>query len=169
MPVNVAMPKLGMTMTEGTLKRWLKGEGQEVEKGTPVLEIETEKIVYEIEATASGLLHIIRHEGSAVPCGGACGVIASSQEEYRSLAGDEPVGSKDGGWRVTSSPAARRLASELNVDMSRLPGTGPGGRILEDDVRKAAAAPKAVESARVAKTIPLSGRRKIIADHMVKS
>ncbi len=46
MPATIAMPKLGMTMTEGTVKRWLKGEGQQIEKGTPVLEIETEKVVY---------------------------------------------------------------------------------------------------------------------------
>ncbi|MBI2864810.1 MAG: 2-oxo acid dehydrogenase subunit E2 [Chloroflexi bacterium] len=213
MAAKIAMPKLGMTMVEGTIKRWLKEEGQPVEAGTPVLEIETEKVVYEVEAPGPGILRIASQEGTVVPCGGTCGLVAASQEEYHSLIGEgrgygaegrgyrvEGIGYRVGGRgespapeplspfphppslnpqpstlypsaRVIASPIAKRLALELGVDLTRIKGTGPGGRIVEDDVRGFADAARGLSNDRdeTAKTITLTGKRKTIADHMVRS
>ena len=67
--MKVLMPQIGMTMVEGNIERWIKGEGEQVEKGEIILEISTEKMANEIEAPESGTLHIIAQEGEVVPCG----------------------------------------------------------------------------------------------------
>ncbi|WP_187694927.1 E3 binding domain-containing protein, partial [Fervidicola ferrireducens] len=151
----VRMPKLGLTMTEGTIIRWLKKEGEEVKQGEPLLEIETDKVNLEEEAPASGILKkILAPEGSVVEVGKEIAIIGREDEPLPELgevdkanaefegagAGSEPVPAeaetaKDGiGGKVKASPAAKRVAREHGVDLRMVTPTGPDGRIVEKDV-----------------------------------
>ena len=81
---RIQMPRFGLTMSEGTIHKWLKGEGEAVRKGEPLLEVETDKVVMEVEAPASGvLLKILRSENETVPVGGQIGVIGADGESPR--------------------------------------------------------------------------------------
>ncbi|MFP3853585.1 MAG: dihydrolipoamide acetyltransferase family protein [Anaerolineales bacterium] len=170
----VNMPKLGFDMAEGTLVRWVIGEGQSVERGEVLAEIETDKATVEVEAQSSGVIleHIVE-EGTAVPVGEAIAVMGEEGEEYdlEDLTGapakaeeaeeeaepegateEEPAAEKepaekkaepaeagDGRYPggVKASPVARRIAEEKGVDLQRLAGSGPGGRIVKVDVEQA--------------------------------
>ncbi|MDN5332635.1 MAG: hypothetical protein PWP45_1860 [Tepidanaerobacteraceae bacterium] len=170
----VRMPKLGLTMTEGTILRWLKKEGEEVKQGEPLLEIETDKVNLEEEAPASGILKkILAPEGSVVEVGKEIAIIGGEDEPLPELgevdkanaefegagAGSEPVPAeaetaKDGiGGKVKASPAAKRVAREHGVDLRMVTPTGPDGRIVEKDVlafvesRKVRATPVAKKTA----------------------
>jgi pyruvate dehydrogenase E2 component (dihydrolipoamide acetyltransferase) len=175
---EVIMPKMGDAMEEGTLLRWIKSEGDEVEEGDPIAEIETDKVSMEIEAEDSGTLaQLIAEEGQEVPVGEAIAFIqgegeevpeqsgsggaqaeeeaegsdeggeaqaqtATETEEQQPEAGGEPTGdgaqATDGtNGQVRASPIVRRLARENNLDLSRIDGSGPQGRIVERDVRAA--------------------------------
>ncbi len=155
MATKVILPKLGLTMKKGRIVRWLKKEGDPVEKGEPLYEVETEKITNQIESPATGILfRILVPAGQKdVPVGAVLAIIAEPGEEPEGIevppaapaAGPEAAAAAAGedtkapaGKRpfVPSSPAARRLARELGVDISRVPGTGPGGRVTEKDVRR---------------------------------
>src|SRR5918997_421549 len=146
------MPKMGDAMEEGTLLKWLKSEGEEVSEGDPIAEIETDKVSMELEAEDSGTLaQLIAEEGQEVPVGEAIAFIqgeggeaqaqtATETEEQQPEAGEEPsgdgaqpTGGTDG--QVRASPIVRRLARENNLDLSRIEGSGPQGRIVERDVR----------------------------------
>jgi pyruvate dehydrogenase E2 component (dihydrolipoamide acetyltransferase) len=172
------MPKMGDAMEEGTLLKWLKSKGEEVEEGDPIAEIETDKVSMELEAEDSGTLaQLIAEEGQEVPVGEAIAFIqgegeevpeqsgsggaqaeeeaegsdeggeaqaqtATETEEQQPEAGEEPsgdgaqpTGGTDG--QVRASPIVRRLARENNLDLSRIEGSGPQGRIVERDVRAA--------------------------------
>ena len=155
MAVNVTMPKWGLTMKEGKISKWFKSEGDTVAKGEPFFEVETEKITNIVEATASGVVfQIVVTAGTTVPVGTVVAVIAAAGEQPERIAGiqagdvsaekapapgrtisapDEKPGEKK---FVPSSPAARRLAGELGVDLSLVAGSGPGGRITESDVQR---------------------------------
>src|ERR687894_363369 len=145
---------MGDAMEEGTLLKWLKSEGEEVEEGDPIAEIETDKVSMELEAEDSGTLaQLIAEEGQEVPVGEAIAFIqgegeeaqaqtATETEEQQPEAGEEPsgdgaqpTGGTDG--QVRASPIVRRLARENNLDLSRIEGSGPQGRIVERDVRAA--------------------------------
>ena len=166
MAVAVGMPKLGMTMEEGTVVAWLVELHGRVERGAPLLVIESEKAEVEIEATASGVLrHIYLQAGESVPCGTLLAAIAESTEEPFDVeafkaANDNPQvvavrptvapspaiasasatgsGSVHGAAtppaRKPVAPAARKRAKDLGLDPSRVPGTGPGGRVTVQDV-----------------------------------
>ena len=178
---EVIIPKLGLTMTEATLREWKAGEGDGVEVEQPILLIETEKISYEVPAPAAGLLHITVGEGAVVPVGKLVALIAGSREEYQQVCREAPLEqlvveaestSAPLGERVKVSPLARKLAEERGVDITRVVGTGPGGRIVREDVLRAAEQGRvAVEEPfkRVKETIPLWGMRKAIAEHMHRS
>lgn len=154
----VVMPKLGLTMTEGAVSRWLKAEGEAVREGEPLFEVETDKLTNTIEATASGtLLKILAKEGDTLPCLAGVAVIGEPNEDISELVpGAAPKAeapapaaapaapaapAKAPGGRVVASPAAKKLAEELGLDIALVPGTGPGGRITEEDVKKFKAAP----------------------------
>ncbi|MBI5419232.1 MAG: 2-oxo acid dehydrogenase subunit E2 [Deltaproteobacteria bacterium] len=165
MATNVIMPSLGFDMTEGRLSRWLKNEGERVEKGQAIAEIETEKATVEIEAAASGILaRIIVQAGQTVPVGTVMGVIAEAGE-----------GAAPPEARVKASPVARRMAEEAGLDLSRIRGTGPGGRVLERDVQAAIAArpepapPGVTAGPPPGATVPLSRMRQTIARRMTES
>ena len=154
------MPQMGYDMVEGTLVRWIKSEGDEVKRGEPVAEIETDKAVVEMESTANGLLRkILATEGATVPVGHPIGIIGSADEDIEGLIGDETPASAEAdappaeaspepatptpasqtqptadGERVKVSPVARKLAEERGIELSQIQGTGPGGRITREDV-----------------------------------
>jgi pyruvate/2-oxoglutarate dehydrogenase complex dihydrolipoamide acyltransferase (E2) component len=167
MATYVAIPKLGMSMTEATVIDWKAREGDRVEAGEVVLEIETDKTEWEVEATASGFLHILVEEDVTAPVGRVVGLLAETEEELRilqqepvrelfttapepveasataALQADPPLpdrraGDKPGHVRI--SPVARKLAEEHELDISALQGTGPEGRIVREDVEQALAA-----------------------------
>lgn len=167
MPTLVKMPKWGLTMTAGTVTGWLRDEGAEIEEGDPLLTVETEKAVNDVEAPAAGVLcKIVAATGSEVPVSGPIAVIAApdetlSEEEIASLvaaaqpqaAGKAASGGGDGqrtgrearsaarddSGRVNASPAARKRATELGIALAGVPASGPGGRITSEDVERAAA------------------------------
>jgi pyruvate dehydrogenase E2 component (dihydrolipoamide acetyltransferase) len=187
MPTNVIMPSLGFDMTEGLLARWLKNEGDTVEKGQAIAEIETEKATVEIEAAAAGILaRIIVHAGETVPVGTLIGVIAEPGEEVTAAPSPPappppaPVpeageGAAPAGARVKASPVARKMAEEAGLDLSRVKGTGPGGRVVERDVQAAIAAGSAPAPPGVPAVpapgapVPLNRMRKTVARRMTES
>ncbi len=130
MAVRVIMPKQGLQMVEGTITRWILKEGDRVEKGQLLLEIETDKAAMEITAPAAGtLLKIIRQEGDIVPVVETIAVIGSPGED---ISGFEK------NVRVFITPRAKKRAEEEAVDINYLTGTGPEGLVIENDVLKAA-------------------------------
>jgi len=187
MSTDVIMPALGFDMTEGLLARWLKNEGDPVEKGQAIAEIETEKATVEIEAAAAGILaRIIVHAGETVPVGTVIGVIAEAGEEVAAVPAPpapppptRPPGAGDGaapsGARVKASPVARKMAEEAGLDLSRIKGTGPDGRVVERDVKAAIAAGAAPAPSGVpagpapGAAVPLNRMRRTIARRMTES
>jgi pyruvate dehydrogenase E2 component (dihydrolipoamide acetyltransferase) len=148
---KVIMPKLGETMEEGEIIKWLKKEGEKIKEGEPLLEIATDKANMEIEATTSGYLKkILAKEGEKVPITETIAYIADSMEEEISLKEKEEqmevkVSPEEKKEEVTyeerivkASPLARKLAREKGIDLSRIKGTGPGGRIVKEDILRAA-------------------------------
>jgi len=158
---EVIMPKMGDAMTEGRILAWRKRDGDRVSKGEVVAEIETDKVNVEIEAEASGVLHIAVPEGQVVPVGQVIAYIngppagareappapeAPAQKPEAAAPAPPPQPEEAAPGRVKASPLARRIAAEHGVDLSQVRGTGPGGRVVERDVlayleRRAAAAP----------------------------
>ena len=147
---DVVMPRLSDSMEEGTIIKWLKASGEEVARGEELVEIETDKANMTYEADASGTLEIVAEEGATLPIGEPIARLAGGEEPARgaapSPAAETPApaaapappasGGSDG--RVKASPVARRLASELGVDLAGVVGSGPGGRIVKADVEGAA-------------------------------
>jgi pyruvate dehydrogenase E2 component (dihydrolipoamide acetyltransferase) len=154
---EVIMPALGMAQDTGKVIRWLKREGEAVSVGEPLLEVETDKAVVEVEANANGVLaHITSLEGDVVPVGRRIAVILQPGEQTLEpetptpgLAADKPaftalpagVKATDGGARVLASPKARRIASERGIDLNQLSDASPGGIVKADDVPSIGAAP----------------------------
>lgn len=199
MAVPVAMAKVGWGTEPVTLVEWKAKEGDRVEKATPVLAITTGKIESEVEADASGYLHILVKEGDKAQVGWVVGLIAETKEELEKLqreplkapetapdevrekpqAGTAPVRSESGpasGDRIRISPVARKMAEEHMIDVSGLTGTGPGNRIVREDIEKAmsSGAGTAVSSGdpqgkKLKSTIPLRGMRGAIAENMFRS
>ena len=174
MAVDVTMPRLSDSMEEGTVLRWLKSVGDEVKRGDELVEIETDKANMTYEATDEGtLLEILADEGSTLPIGEPIARIGEPGEagEKQPSAGkpangsqpgraqpapaeapqatverprSAPAPSTDGDGRVKASPVARRMARELNVELDRVQGSGPGGRIVKADVEAAAGSQQAL-------------------------
>ena len=261
MATDIYLPQLGLTMTEGTVVRWLKATGDAVKRGEPLVEIETDKVTTEIEAPADGVLGpILVPAGQVAPIGGVLSHVLAPGEAPPAAASatvtaipaasptaireedtapalthtgarrlatprarrrahemgidlaqveasgpggrtveadvrwfaDQPTapgaGTKSAGLRAAApgdsplpsqggllkgvSPVARRLAEEVGVDLSRVQGSGPGGRILKEDVQQAAAslAPATPPAAPTPATAqPLTGVRRIVAERMAHS
>ena len=178
MATTVVMPQMGFDMQEGTIVRWLKQEGDEVTRGEPIAEIETDKAIVEMEAFASGvLLKTVVGEGQTVPVGQTIAVIGSPGEPLPDLASapaapteteaptdapsvvEEAVAAEvsAAAEQVRASPLARRLAEEKGIDLARVNGSGPGGRITRDDVLAFdSQATEAAPAAPAAEAIPAS-------------
>ena len=152
MATNVLLPQWGMNMEDGTLTKWLVGEGDEIAEGQPLVEVETAKINSELESPASGVVaHIMAAEGSLVKVGELVAVIAEPGENPPRPEPGAPtspaaarrrqrradVRSAGGGARRQVTPVARRLARENDIPLDDVTGTGPRGRITEEDVRNA--------------------------------
>ncbi|MEM2917397.1 MAG: dihydrolipoamide acetyltransferase family protein [Candidatus Bathyarchaeia archaeon] len=176
MATKVIMPRLSLTMKEGTVVQWFKKEGESVEKGEPLVEVMSEKVTYDIEAPSSGVLRkILAAEGAEVPIDAAIAIITAPEEELPELEEtkkgvlavpvEEIQVSREKTGRFLASPAAKRLAKEYGVDLAQVVGTGPEGRIVERDVErfireKLRLAPKVKE------IIPLTGIRKTVAERV---
>lgn len=191
MPVDIILPQWGMGMNDGTVIRWLKSVGDPVKKGDQLVEIESSKVNAEVEATADGTLgRVSVEEGKTVNVGTVLGLLLKEGETEADLpvetsAPAAPAGRASGsaassgsaarpaGKKVVVTPRARRLAQELGVDVQTVSGTGPSGRITEDDVRAAAEGGSAPDVAPstipVKETIHLTGIRGTIARRMSES
>lgn len=204
MAYEVQMPKWGLTMKTGKIARWLVSEGGAVETGQPLLEVETDKITNVVESPASGvLLQIVSPQGEVVPVMQVIGVIGAAGEAVAAQPSASAAASsaapaktekapasgaaaKASGEPVRAMPAARRLATELGVDLASVQGTGRDGAVTEKDVRAAheaaQKAPAAGGSAPAAsgscassapccedEIVPMDGLRKLIADNMMAS
>jgi len=142
----VRMPPLGETTDELRIVEWLKAEGDEVALGEPLLEVETDKVTLAVEATVRGTLLEIRHGvGATVRVGSVVAYVGEPGEKvpehapvrepaWEASAGGAPPTPSPERARVTASPAVRRLAHDLGVDLARVRGSGPGGRIERSDV-----------------------------------
>jgi pyruvate dehydrogenase E2 component (dihydrolipoamide acetyltransferase) len=151
MAYEFKLPDLGEGVREGEIARWLVEVGQEVAEDDPLVEIQTDKTTVEIPSPAAGqVARILVEEGELVPVGTPLVLIGSD------AAAAEPK-------RTQVTPLVRRIASELGVEIDVLKGSGPGGRITEDDVR-AAATPREGE-----RREPLRGVRRQIAEHLARS
>jgi pyruvate dehydrogenase E2 component (dihydrolipoyllysine-residue acetyltransferase) len=186
-------------MEAGTIVRWLKSEGDAVEKGEPLYELDTDKVTQEVEADASGVvLKILAGEGEEIEVGKRIAVIGAEGEEVavseepapkaeekakapkpeplpaeRIEAPQEPEPSRADG-RIKASPLARRIARERSIHLENLTGTGPDGRIVAEDVERAAAAPApahapAAAAPLEAEVVPLTSLRKTIARRLTEA
>ncbi len=174
MAVEIVMPKMGLTMTVGSVGKWLKKEGDQVTKGEHVAEVLTEKITNLVDAPADGVLRIAAPEGTTLPIGGVMGYVGAAGEALSGLPQQEPQsvaatvsqgieataslppsagGAPGGGFpaerpaHVRISPVARKMAQEHNIDYARIQGTGPDGRITKEDIEAALAFPAAAPQA----------------------
>jgi pyruvate dehydrogenase E2 component (dihydrolipoamide acetyltransferase) len=238
MAETISMPKLGFDMQEGVLVRWVKNEGENVNKGDVLAEIETDKATVEVESSASGVVRkLLVEAGAVVPIGDPIAIVGSADEKIdeapakvveppaekkteekgpelktepepgadrarqkaeakpqaeptaqaepapaRAPAPSGQVAAPAEEGPVKASPLAKKIARDNNLDLSRLQGTGPGGRVVRKDVeaalaggmpqaegRRAAPAPAAVPVSAEDQTIQLTKLRKAIARRMVES
>ncbi len=186
MASEVILPRLGQGMESGTIVRWLKAEGDPVEKGEPLYELDTDKVTQEVEADAAGvLLKIVVREGE-VPVGTAVGYVGEKgedvpegkaevpQAEPAEPAPEQPaqaekapapeptqVQASGNGGRVKASPLARRIARERGIDLAGLRGTGPEGRIVAEDVERAGVSAPTAAPGRAAASAPQAGVERI--------
>lgn len=162
--IEVFMPKLGPSMEQGTVVRWHKAQGDAVRKGEPILEIETDKTVQEVEAEAEGILReILVAEGQSCAVGTVLALLGIEGDAPAATAIEQPrpairveadterrvsmqekvvvpyARREEKGLPLRSSPAARRVARENGIDLAAVNGTGPHGRIVVDDVLRAVA------------------------------
>ena len=197
MTINITMPALSPTMTEGTLAKWLKAEGDTIEAGEPIAEIETDKATMEVEAVEDGVLgKIVVSEGAEnVAVNTVIGVMLAEGEDASALeaavieapaakkpepeaapepavAAAAPTPARDG-QRIKASPLARKMAAQAGIDLGTLTGSGPKGRIVKVDIEAAVSAAPAAPSAAPAQggitEVPLSNMRKTIARRLTES
>jgi pyruvate dehydrogenase E2 component (dihydrolipoamide acetyltransferase) len=200
---EVILPRLGQGMESGTIVRWLKSEGEAVAKGEPLFELDTDKVTQEVEAEAAGVLLKIAVAEGEVPVGQTVAFIGSEGEDVPEVAAAAPAAEPDvasnsllqvkdepdaaptasGNGRIKASPLARRLARERGIDLAKLHGTGPEGRIVAEDVSRGEAEPAVTTpasnsllqgSTRPVPTgeverVPLSNVRKTIARRLTEA
>ena len=191
MATEIKLPRLGQGMESGTIVRWLKSEGEPVEKGEPLYELDTDKVTQEVEADASGVLLRIAVQEGEVEVGHTIAVIGEQGEEVpeqeeaapkKEAPSEAPAPapvSRDGEprerVRIKASPLARRIARERGIDLSGITGTGPEGRVVAEDVERGAAAPEpaaapaAPVEAGEAEVRPLSSIQKTVARRMTEA
>jgi pyruvate dehydrogenase E2 component (dihydrolipoamide acetyltransferase) len=203
MATEIKLPRLGQGMESGTIVKWLKSEGEKVEKGEPLYELDTDKVTQEVEADASGVLLKIAVAEGEVPVGKTIAVIgeqgetvqlseeaqeegsparAREQEPERGRAASteqvtEIKQPSTTNGRVKASPLARRIARERGIDLSNVAGTGPDGRVVAEDVERAAAtgapvpaaAPTPAPVSQEVEVEQLSSMRKTIARRLTEA
>ena len=171
MATEFLMPKLGLTMEEGTIAEWLVADGDAVQSGSAVLRIETDKTETDVEAAASGRLHVVAEVGGTFACGERIGwFLEDGEEPPGDSSGSSPtsapasaaaasppepaataprpsataapsIAATTSSGRIIASPMAKRLAKERSIDLRTVRGTGPGGRIVIADLDGVVAAP----------------------------
>ena len=197
MATEVILPRLGQGMESGTIVRWLKAEGESVQKGEPLFELDTDKVTQEVEAEAAGVLLKIAVSEGEVPVGQTVAFIGAEGEDVPEVAAAAPeeeaapsppqtaeatvevqeeAAVASGNGRIKASPLARRIARERGIELARIRGTGPDGRIVAEDVERAeaggpsapAAAPVRLPTGEVER-LPLSNVRKTIARRLTEA
>ncbi|MCU0561874.1 MAG: 2-oxo acid dehydrogenase subunit E2 [Desulfobacterales bacterium] len=185
MAIEITVPKLGLTMEEATLVAWKFKAGEVVKKEQVVLVLETDKVTFEMPSPGEGLLHPLAAAGSRIEVSQVVGYLAADRAELEQLAARHPAAQTGApapaaaapGGRVKASPVARVMAKAHGIDLARLAGSGPGGRIVRADLLAAiekgpgAPAPPAPAAATVellsaAQEIPIAGVRKVIFKNM---
>jgi pyruvate dehydrogenase E2 component (dihydrolipoamide acetyltransferase) len=183
-------------MESGTIVKWLKSEGEPVEKGEPLYELDTDKVTQEVEAEASGVLLKIAVSEGEVPVGETIAFIGKEGEEApqsaekpaeaprreperqagreaaAEVAREQPAAGGSANGRIKASPLARRIARERGIELTSLRGTGPDGRIVAEDVERAQAAPavpRVRDESSQATSMPLSNVRKTIARRLTEA
>ena len=198
MAKEIKLPKLGQTMEEGTVVNCMIKPGSEVKRGDVIFEIETDKATLEMESPADGFVkHILVAVGQTLPVGAPMLIIGDKDEEVpfyttqttsqapNFMLGVNPQDNSgdlqetsavkpESSGRVMASPRAKKLAEELGVDLAAVTGTGPSGKITEDDIKKAASqktpAPAATAGQiKLGSAIPLTKKQRITAERMVES
>jgi pyruvate/2-oxoglutarate dehydrogenase complex dihydrolipoamide acyltransferase (E2) component len=174
MAYEFKLPDLGEGLTEGEVARWLVAEGQEVAEDEPLVEIQTDKTTVEIPSPAAGkVARILVGEGEVVPVGTVLVVIgedgvAADAAQTATARGQTPDNGPAG--RVRATPLVRRLAQELGVDLEGLEGTGPQGRVTEEDVRRAVPVRgQTPDRSAEGRREPLRGVRRLVAEHMARA
>jgi pyruvate dehydrogenase E2 component (dihydrolipoamide acetyltransferase) len=156
------LPDLGEGLTEGEISRWLVSEGQEIAEDDPLVEIQTDKTTVEIPSPAAGTVtSILVDEGKIVPVGTVLVVIGGDPDGERPRAATKAA-APELATKARVTPLVRKIAQELGVDLGTVAGTGPQGRITEEDVRAAA-------SPSEGRREPLRGVRRVIAEHMTRA
>lgn len=187
---RVAMPRLDPGMQSGKIVEWLKEEGDRVEKDVPIVRIEGEKTTFEVNSPGAGVVRRLLFEpGTDVQVGQAIAFVGEPNETLPVETGAPAAPERAVARQVTvapagpriqepsASPVARKMAREAGVDISKIKGSGPGGRIVREDVRKAideiGSQPQAVEvsaqearAVPIARTIKLAGKRKATAERL---
>jgi len=203
---ELKIPKLGLTMEEAKLVSWQYSSGDEVKKDDPIFIIETDKVTYEVPAPSDGIIHPVAKTGETYPVEETVGYLAESREEYeriireypsgggaveemaplkekKPVAEKAPPGALPPGRRIKASPLARKMASSHGLNLAEIKGTGPGARIIREDVeraleqREAAAGEEPVSRApdkgfpgkKARETMPITGIRRAIFDNMFMS
>lgn len=212
MPVNITMPKLGQTMTEGLIVEWRKKEGDPVKKGEILFVLETDKVTYEVEAPEDGTLgRILVKEQQTVPVGAVVATLLKPGESAAEAAAAPAPATREeaappasspaaaspaapapsaapAGVQAKATPLAKKLAREFGIDLTAVAGSGPGGRILREDVEAARAAgigrsaavpsvptpippppPDTPAADAGERLVPLTGMRRTIARRMLQS
>jgi len=186
MPSEIYLVKVGMTMEEGTVEEWYVADGDRVETGQMLYRLETEKVNLDVDAETSGVVKHLAPAGTTLEPGHVVGLIYADDETIPdvlptpepkrdiALAGEgapddrpkppAPAKPRRAGERIAASPVARKLATELGIDLATVTGTGPRGRITKEDVEAAADAGGSGPEAGSAE--PLTGMRRTIAQRM---
>jgi pyruvate dehydrogenase E2 component (dihydrolipoamide acetyltransferase) len=187
---EVKLPRLGQGMESGSIVKWLKSEGDQVAKGEPLFEIDTDKVTQEVESDFAGVLLKIALQSGDAPVGQTIAWIGEQGEEIKDapkekkekketakvpkdeqvpkgeeVSDTKAVSDTSDGGRIKASPLARRIARERGVDLSAVRGTGPDGRIIAEDVERGESttrAPASVPAGEV-ESVPLTNIRKTIA------
>lgn len=186
MATEIVMPKLGLTMLEGIIVKWKKLEGDLIKKTDILYEIETDKVVTEVEAGVNGILKkIIVKEGIKVPVGTIVAIITDIDEKIPDKFNDDRdleipkklktiYGKENNGIDIykkeLASPAVRKLAMENNIDLKFINGSGPSGRIIKEDIfNYIKQKNKKIFIKKQEKYIPIKGIRKIVSDRVSKA
>jgi len=183
MATEFKFPDVGEGITEGEVVLWLVEEGETVEKDQPIVQVETDKAVAEIPSPVAGaILKILFHEGDIVKVGETLVVIGEEGEEYKEeekkeyvgIVGEieeKPAAKAPPRAHALAVPAVRKLAKELGVDIAAVKGTGDGGRVTEEDVRRHAEQTQvaAADTYGEVERVPIIRMRRSIAQQMVRS
>jgi Pyruvate/2-oxoglutarate dehydrogenase complex, dihydrolipoamide acyltransferase (E2) component, and related enzymes len=178
MEVEVKLPDIGEGISEGEIIRWLVKEGDYVKQFQPIVEVLTVKVNVEIPSPYNGkIIKILAKEKEVVRVGSPIAIIEVEEikKEEKPAISIQQVSTETVQKEILATPAVRKLARELGVDLTKVKGTGPGGRITEEDVRKYYEESKklevkeVVEIKKVEERIPITGIRRMIAEKMVKA